>query len=1003
MAYLYTVNAGDNLSSRVVEFTLSKVDISTNPLALSDVNIWVPSPRAELALKDAFREACGQALLLPQIKTLSISDEEADIFRFDTEKELDEEIVNGVSRLMVMTHLVRRYKPELTFSAALMSAEALVNIFSKLETYSITLNDVTNEVPLELSSHWKSNLEFLEIALNFYPEWLKLTNKVDATQAAKSRMLRQAEFYTENEPEALTIIAGVSDTTPAGLSLIKAVLGHDNGAIFFPALDLKIVDIPNIQHPQYTMHKMLSAVDLTVSDISTFGDESLTPREALIRKAFGEYSSEEFSEDQSLKALNGVRIIDAEDAMLEAESIALLMRQNLEEAGKTCALVSPDRNLAVRVESFLKRWNVDVDDSAGVSLLSTPLGALFIHTADVIRTRFSPLPLAEFLHHPLSGIAEKQAILGLERLVLRGKKPRGGIGGLKKKLAQTVREEGQFINNIEILAPLAEQAISDISTIFEPLMPKKIVVTETTDKPKDAIAFTAEKRSVAEWIKKHTQVLTSALSDDSILQDESAKALAGLLENWQQTTKELGVITLDTYLDILKRLMQKAVVRKRYGTHPRLSIWGPMEARMQRADHVIIAGLNEGTWPRSGSIDPWLNAGVSSALGLPEKDVHVGMSAHDFLHLFCQGEVTLTRAKKDAEGDMVASRFFARLEATVPETVWAESIRHGEFFTSRAKALRSQSRVCELPDNAAKILLEKRPKAWSASTVRDLMQCPYKVFVSKVLGLQKLDGFEEMPSAADKGDLIHRCLEAFFVAIPSLPKPFEGDYKDAAATEAHLLTIGDHVFKWVDEEGVKALWQQRFKVIAKGFAEQLATHTAEGRKAELIEAEGKYQITKHVMLKARADRMDVDANGDYIILDYKTGTPPTFTDVAKGKEPQLLVESIILKNAGFTGKPETVADIEYWRVHGTKGEGIQLKAGKSSKIDIPEALEQAEEGVQNLAEYFSSESAEFLARPGGATALDKEGACTYCDYAGICRYSQWQGHPNLVNKKEASA
>ena len=38
-------------------------------------------------------------------------------------------------------------------------------------------------------------------------------------------------------------------------------------------------------------------------------------------------------------------------------------------------------------------------------------------------------------------------------------------------------------------------------------------------------------------------------------------------------------------------------VRPPYGGHPRIFIWGLLEARLQQADLMILGGLNEGVWP----------------------------------------------------------------------------------------------------------------------------------------------------------------------------------------------------------------------------------------------------------------------------------------------------------------------------------------------------------------------------------------------------------------------
>ena len=63
--------------------------------------------------------------------------------------------------------------------------------------------------------------------------------------------------------------------------------------------------------------------------------------------------------------------------------------------------------------------------------------------------------------------------------------------------------------------------------------------------------------------------------------------------------------------------MDRVAVRPAWGSHPRVAIYGLLEARMSRADLVICAGLTEGTWPAAPSPEPLLPPAVLRALGVP--------------------------------------------------------------------------------------------------------------------------------------------------------------------------------------------------------------------------------------------------------------------------------------------------------------------------------------------------------------------------------------------------
>ena len=72
-------------------------------------------------------------------------------------------------------------------------------------------------------------------------------------------------------------------------------------------------------------------------------------------------------------------------------------------------------------------------------------------------------------------------------------------------------------------------------------------------------------------------------------------------------------------------------VRPRAPRHPRLLIWGELEARLQAADLLLLGGLNEGVWPRAAEPGPWLNRKMRDELGLAPVERRIGLAAHDFV------------------------------------------------------------------------------------------------------------------------------------------------------------------------------------------------------------------------------------------------------------------------------------------------------------------------------------------------------------------------------------
>src|SRR5262249_13792657 len=119
----------------------------------------------------------------------------------------------------------------------------------------------------------------------------------------------------------------------------------------------------------------------------------------------------------------------------EALAIALCLRETLETKDTTAALVTPDRALARRVAAELTRWNIAVDDSAGVPLADTAAGRFARLAANAAAAELAPVPLLAFLRHPLSRFSgAPRAIDALEVAILRGPRPAAGAAGLVRAL-----------------------------------------------------------------------------------------------------------------------------------------------------------------------------------------------------------------------------------------------------------------------------------------------------------------------------------------------------------------------------------------------------------------------------------------------------------------------------------------------------------------------------------------------------------------------------------------
>ena len=144
----------------------------------------------------------------------------------------------------------------------------------------------------------------------------------------------------------------------------------------------------------------------------------------------------------------------------------------------------------------------------------------------------------------------------------------------------------------------------------------------------------------------------------------AAELLAELEQSPDAAALALGP---DDVLPILRALLDAIPVRRPYGGHPRIFVWGLLEARLQKADLMILGGMNEGVWPSLPSPDPWLAPQIRRTLGLPGLDFRTGLAAHDFISALGAPRVLLTRARRDSRSPTIASRLWLRLQAMLAD------------------------------------------------------------------------------------------------------------------------------------------------------------------------------------------------------------------------------------------------------------------------------------------------------------------------------------------------
>ena len=169
--------------------------IASDPLALADTTIFVPTRRAARTLRSLFVETGGaSSAILPTIRPLGEFEDDRALFEPGGAAGLDlAPAIGSVDRLLELAPLVRSWIEKLpahlrtlygedvvvpTSSAdALWLARDLTDLMDEIETEGADWSKLGGLVPDSLANWWQVTLVFLEIISDYWPTRLKQLNR----------------------------------------------------------------------------------------------------------------------------------------------------------------------------------------------------------------------------------------------------------------------------------------------------------------------------------------------------------------------------------------------------------------------------------------------------------------------------------------------------------------------------------------------------------------------------------------------------------------------------------------------------------------------------------------------------------------------------------------------------------------------------------------------------------------------------------------------------------
>lgn len=967
---------------------------SDGELGLAKLTLLVPSSRAARTISEAFIRHTGAegkaGMLMPRMVTIGDLDlDEALGALLDPLGAGDiQPAVEPTKRWLEIAKLIEVERDELDEppmpgAARLRMARDIARTMDRLLVEEKTPGDLLSEPILDmlgnLSEHWKRSLRLFARVQERWSARLDETGEINAATRRNLLFERAAKKWRSEAPATPIVAAGVTSASPALARMLRAVADLPNGAVILPDLDLSLSEeawdelgragaAPEpegevfgksdaLTHPQYHLKLLLERMGIARAEVRPWHRSGMSAAEPSRTRAISSLflppqASKSWADlEKDKRRLDGVRLMTSATAEGEAQAIALLVREALEVPEKRIAVISADRSLARRVAQNLQRWNIEANDTAGRALSLTPAGRMFGLLADLVTHGPAPAHVVGALAHPLVHRDDPEArahwlsALRTFDRELRGPTPAPGLGPLRA-IAQKAGVIEWWERIEAILTPLTD-------------LPEEMTLADALD----LLAAAGE-----------------ALADEALWAREDGRALSQMVEDVRLYAREAGTkVAPGDLAGIVRDCMEEVAVRPPYGGHPRAAIYGLLESRLARADMVICAGLNEGSWPQAPGSEALLAPAVLRALGVPGAEFRIGLAAHDLAGALGAPEVVLSRAQRNAEGPTLPSRFLLRVEALLGEL--AGETREKRMEALQAQLDRAPKPAPPYPRPKPRPTAEQRKVDIKVTALDRLLGDPYQFYAAEILGLRKLEPLAADPFSdpALRGTLVHDILDGWHRARVSDPKLKIVPFAVQKFEEAQVHPL------------FKGLWQPRLLAALERFEQWVDQAAAEGREVIATEANGA-MVVDGVKVRGRADRIDRNPDGTLAIVDYKTGGPPKTAQVEKGFALQMGLLGLIARDGSFDADRMITGDayqFEYWSLARSKNDGefgwidIPMKVGGKRSGLAPERFLPAHE------EFLSKAISRFILGTEPFTAKEKPDYKGYTDYDQLMRLEEW--------------
>ena len=584
---------------------------------------------------------------------------------------------------------------------------------------------------------------------------------------------------------------------------------------------------------------------------------------------------------------DGISYHEPNNIYEEAKQIAYICSRNKD---KRIAIVTNNNKLKRVYCNFLDKY----EDLLGNDLRLTNIGELLTSIIKILCNNFDLKLLFLLLKNPLINCPTVQKL----ELMLSNKNRFISSSKYLLQLQFDNEDTKEYCHNlIDILFTNTPHNIQDILTLTKEIAEKLLPTIWEQEGGAELLEFLTDLTTYSQYLtltdkKDFPKIFSFLLASQKYYENTDSASIYSYEMNSGYTK-----INLEKSKNAVSRGPERIVHEHpgiykdavaNFSSSSSIIIGSPEDLSLCEFDLIILPHFNNENWAPTAKAHPWLSKKALQILNI-DYDKMAPTLYSDYFNLFLQNkQVVILNAKKYEGKSSVPSNLFLKLEKG--------SVSPRDLITGSSNDVNHVAK----PRYGKSIEINSIffPNVLSVTDIETLIRNPYSFYAKKILGLRKKDNIWTEPKISDFGNFIHKVLEEY-------SKNYDKQYINLNLLDKQnaLINIGNHILcSTILPAYTKKTWQIKLTAFSKAFI-LFDIERRKNCKEIYFETEGQLRLNiagQDIKIIGIADRIEISKSNNITIIDYKTGTIPTKKEIELGLSPQLIIESLILLENGFS-------------------------------------------------------------------------------------------------------